>query len=221
MADLLGSILGSMDKPPTASEDEKKKAKEQQIKMRKMMKEEKDRKEKFRKNVEKQISDFVNDGEKTRHKMKPMNKLERSIVHEMADIGGLSTQAFGVEESDRYVMLIKKEHPLTENEIQAYKQGETWNEEKEKEVKKRKEAEERIRNEVVVATTSTAEPTSNYKDKYNHIIGSSAAKEAARKTEANKSFGMVPSTNKRDQRSIEETLNQIRAKKKQKTGDGL
>ena len=34
------------------------------------------------------------------------------------------------------------------------------------------------------------EPASNYRDKYNHLIGNSAAKDAAKKTEANKSFGM-------------------------------
>jgi len=38
------------------------------------------------------------------------------------------------------------------------------------------------------------EPTSNYRDKYNHIIGTSAAKDAAKKTEANKSFGMGKAT---------------------------
>uniref|UniRef100_H2Z657 R3H domain-containing protein n=1 Tax=Ciona savignyi TaxID=51511 RepID=H2Z657_CIOSA len=217
MADLLGSILGSMEKPPTASVDEKKKAKEHQVKLQKLDKEEKDRKEKFRKYVEKRITDFVNSNEETRCKMKPMNKLQRSIVHEMADIAGLSTQAFGREENDRYVMLIKKEHPLTEDEMLAYKQGETWSEERAIEIKKKKEAEERLRNEVIKSTTPAVEPTSNYKDKYNHLIGSSSALDAAQKTEANKSFGMVPSTNKRDQRSIEETLNEIRAKKKQKT----
>jgi len=36
----------------------------------------------------------------------------------------------------------------------------------------------------------TQKPSSNYKDKYNHLIGSTSAKEAARKTEANASFGM-------------------------------
>lgn len=34
------------------------------------------------------------------------------------------------------------------------------------------------------------EPSTNYKDKYNHIIGKSSAKDAARKTKANDSFGM-------------------------------
>lgn len=32
-------------------------------------------------------------------------------------------------------------------------------------------------------------PTSNYKDKYAHLIGQDAALDAARKTESNKSYG--------------------------------
>lgn len=37
--------------------------------------------------------------------------------------------------------------------------------------------------------TKSVEPSSNYKDKYVHLIGQEAALEAARKTESNKSYG--------------------------------
>ena len=33
-------------------------------------------------------------------------------------------------------------------------------------------------------------PVCNYKEKYHHIIGVTAARDAARKTQANKCFGM-------------------------------
>lgn len=89
-------------------------------------------------------------------------------------------------------------------------------------------------------------PNSNYKDKYSHLIGTSAAKDAAHTLEANRTYGCgqcrltlgcltllfslspcadlictliplpVPVANKRDTRSIEEAMNEIRAKKRQK-----
>ncbi|XP_065363968.1 sperm-associated antigen 7 [Calliphora vicina] len=59
-------------------------------------------------------------------------------------------------------------------------------------------------------------PTFNYKDKYAHLIGQDAALEAARKTETNVSYGFVPSKNKKDVRSIEQTLADIQAKKRLK-----
>lgn len=51
------------------------------------------------------------------------------------------------------------------------------------------EVEERLRDEISNPYLNNT-PASNYRDKYNHLIGTSAAKEAAKKTEANKSFGM-------------------------------
>ncbi|CAK8678626.1 sperm-associated antigen 7 homolog [Clavelina lepadiformis] len=217
MADLLGSILGSMEKPPSVPESVRKKAKEEEAKLEKLKKQNRLQKEKFQKEIQTAISDFAKNSSETRKSLKPMNKLERSLVHEMAEEAGLTSQAFGVEEHDRHVMLFKKDHPPSEEEIDAYKRGEIWSNEKAEALKQQKVAqEERLKADENPTPLEKSEPTSNYKDKYNHLIGTSAAKDAARKTEANKSFGMVPSRNKRDQRSIEETLNEIRAKKKQK-----
>lgn len=140
--------------------------------------------------------------------------------HEIGEDAGILTQAFGREEQDRYILLIKKDQPLTEDETEAYKRGEEWDETKAEEIKKQK-AEERLKQQQQQAEERTSrktkpvEPKSNYKDKYHHIIGKVAAKDAAVKTTANSSFGMVPSNLKRDQRSIEETLSDI-AKKRRK-----
>jgi hypothetical protein len=65
----------------------------------------------------------------------------------------------------------------------------------------------------------TVVPLTNYKDKYKHLIGEDAALEAAKKTETNQSYGIVPSANKRDLRSIEKVQADIQAKKRLKTQD--
>lgn len=71
-------------------------------------------------------------------------------------------------------------------------------------------------NASAVLTEADIKPTFNYKDKYAHLIGQDAALEAARKTETNASYGFVPSKNKKDIRSIEQTLADIQAKKRLK-----
>merc|ERR1712136_511417 len=205
------------------SEKERKKVKEHQKKMETLHQQEREKKLKFQKEVEKIIAHFVNSEDK-RFKMKPMNKLSRTVVHEIAEDAGLLTQAFGREEQDRYILLIKKDHPLTDDEMEAYKRGEEWNEEKAEEVKQQK-AQERLQKQQLEeeekkeAKIKPVEPKTNYKDKYHHIIGKVAAKDAAVKTTANSSFGMVPSNLKRDQRSIEETLSDIKKKRRKPEQD--
>ncbi|KAG8537527.1 hypothetical protein GDO81_024378 [Engystomops pustulosus] len=79
----------------------------------------------------------------------------------------------------------------------------------------KREAEETLRK-----TPSSVNPNSDYKDKYSHLIGKMAAKDAAHTLQANKAYGCVPVANKRDTRSIEEAMNAIRAKKRLKQDDG-
>ena len=63
-------------------------------------------------------------------------------------------------------------------------------------------------------------PKTNYKAKYEHLIGKEAALDAAKKTDATKShFGMVSAEQKKDRRTVEDIQAEIRAKKKQKLDD--
>lgn len=128
--------------------------------------------------------------------------------------------SFGVDGVDRYTVIYKKEFPPTEDELAARRNGEVWNEETAK-----KYAEERkLRKQcdsikVVNNQEKSAEkivPSSNYKDKYAHLIGQEAALEAARKTQTNEKYGFVPTKNKKDTRSIEQTMADIQAKKRRK-----
>ena len=59
-------------------------------------------------------------------------------------------------------------------------------------------------------------PKTNYKDKYEHLIGKDAALDAAKKTEVKASFGMVSAELKKDRRTVEDIQAEIRAKKRQK-----
>lgn len=123
--------------------------------------------------------------------------------------------SFGVDGVDRYTVIYKKEFAPTEDELLARRNGEAWNEETAK-----KYAEERkLRKQCdsLQAQDKSVEnivPSSNYRDKYVHLIGQESALEAARKTQTNEKYGFVPTKNKNDRRTVEQTMADIQAKKR-------
>lgn len=216
--DLLGSILNSMDAPPTTQVD--KKAKEERAKLKKLQLEEKKKNAEFRGKMEKEVTEFIKDSKRTRMKYPPMNRVQRSIVHDVAEIAGLTTFSFGEDEVDRYVMLFKKEFPPSDEELEAYRSGaeEFDIESVGKSKEESKETDDVDRAQSSSRQSAQATPTF-YKDKYKHLLGSDSGKDAARATKSNSAYGYVPSENKRDLRSIEETLNDIRKRKRIKPGE--
>lgn len=214
--DLLGSILNSMEKPPPVNNKQKALMKKQQEEYQKRQKAEADRLKTFRKRVEEKINKFLQDDAAKEYKFPAMDQIHRSIIHDVAEVANVWAYSFGEEGVDRCIMIFKREHAPTEDQLNVLRRGEEWNEEVAKRIQ-----EERLRQakeeEELLHTKKTKDnfvPNSYYKDKYQHIIGKEAALEAARKTEANSSYGCVPSENKKDQRSIEQTLADIRAKRR-------
>jgi len=217
--DLLGSILGSMDKPPTISEAErqqKKKLRELELKHHAK---EKQIKQNFREKIEEQINNFLRDGEAKNLKFEPMNKYERSIVHDVADVAGLVAFSFGEEDVDRFIQVWKKEFSPCEGELAAFRKGEVWDPVKYKQVKEEEEWKTKLEDERARQNNKII-PKTNYQAKYEHLIGKEAAVGAARKTEANKSYGMVSAESKKDKRTVEQVQAELRAKKMRKLEDG-
>lgn len=214
--DLLGSILGSMEKPPSMSDAEKKKIKAQRELIEKQQERERKKLQQFREKIQTKINNFIKDGTQEKLKLEPMEKTERAIVHEVADVASLTSFSFGLEEQDRYVMIWKKEFAPSDEELLAYRRDEEWDPEKAKQIAQHR-AQEEAESKYRQSKTKKIEPHSNYKDKYKHLIGETAAKDAAQSTFTNRSYGFVSSENKRDQRTIEQVLAETRAKKKLKT----
>ncbi|XP_077998052.1 sperm-associated antigen 7 homolog [Glandiceps talaboti] len=220
MADLLGNILGSMEKPPSIGDKEKKMAKQRKKEMEKLQAEDKKRKTEFRVKVEKEINEFTNDSLKTRLKYEPMDRVYRSIIHDVAEVAGLTTFSFGERDDDRYMIIFKKEFAPTDEELGAYRSGKDIDPEKAREIYRTKAASTQEESRTATRTEEKDfVPTTNYRDKYKKLIGEDSAKDAAHTLAPNKQFGFVPSENKRDKRSVEEMMNDIRAKKKQKLAD--
>ncbi|EZA55953.1 sperm-associated antigen 7 homolog [Ooceraea biroi] len=214
--DLLGSILKSMDKPPTTSDKQKELMKKQREEYQKRQKVEAEKLKLFREKVEETINKFLQDDNAKDYKFTTMDQLHRSIVHDVAEVANVWAYSFGQEGVDRHIMIFKREHAPSEDQLNTLRKGEEWNEEVAKRLKE--ERARKAREEAEYAKSKKQKddfvPNSYYKDKYQHLIGKEAALEAARKTEANSSYGCVPSKNKKDQRSIEQTLADIRAKKR-------
>ncbi|VVC32052.1 R3H domain,Sperm-associated antigen 7,Sperm-associated antigen 7, R3H domain [Cinara cedri] len=219
--DLLGSIMKSMEKPPTIDNKEKLRQKKAQEIYLKQQCKEKAKILKFRNETEKKVTDFVQDDHQTRLKFPPLNKVLRNIVHEIAEDAGMIAYSFGEEEVDRYIMIFKKETPPSEDELNALRNGQQWNDEIAKRLQAQREQEklEEMLDEqkrMMQKRNNQDKPKYNYKEKFQHLVGLEAAEQAARKTETNKSYGFVPSENKKDLRSIEQTLADIREKKRLK-----
>ncbi|XP_034946129.1 sperm-associated antigen 7 homolog [Chelonus insularis] len=216
--DLLGSILNSMDKPPTISDKQKALLKKQREEHQKQQKAEAERLKKFREQVEERVNKFLKNDLAKEYKFPPMDQVHRSIVHDVAEVASVLAHSFGEEGVDRHIMIFKKEHPPSEDQISVLRRGEEWNDEVAKRIKEEREQQAKELEEDLKSRKRKKEfvPNFDYKEKYEHLIGKESALEAARKTEASSIYGFVPSENKKDQRSIEQTLADIRARKKLK-----
>ncbi|XP_069699408.1 sperm-associated antigen 7 [Periplaneta americana] len=213
--DLLGSILNSMDKPPSISDKQRTLMKKQKEEYLRKQREEKEKLKTFREKIEDKINKFLQDGSPQKYKFEPMEQVHRSIVHDVAEVAGIPAFSIGEEGVDRHVMIFKREFAPSDDELAALRRGETWDPEKAKQLAHQRELEKKQEEEAQKKSKNFV-PTSNYREKYEHLIGREAAKEAARKTQTNKQYGFVPSENKKDVRSIEQTLADIQSKKRQK-----
>uniref|UniRef100_L7LX31 R3H domain-containing protein n=3 Tax=Rhipicephalus TaxID=34630 RepID=L7LX31_RHIPC len=209
-----------MDKPPTVGDKQKKLLQKQRDEHQKREAEEKEKLRKFRDQVEDKINKFIQDPEKQKYKFAPMAKVHRTIIHDVADIAGLTAFSFGEEEVDRYVMIFKKEFAPSDDELAAYRKGEEWDPEKAKAAARERELAAAALAEQAKQSSQESVPQSDYHEKYEKLLGRESGKDAAKITTPNKQFGFVPSQNKKDVRTIEQALADIRAKKKQKTDDG-
>lgn len=214
--DLLGSILQSMDKPPTVSDKQKALMKKQREEFEKRKQAEAEALKNFREQVEKKINSFLKNDALKEYKFPPMDQVYRSMIHDVCEVASILAYSFGEEGLDRHIVIFKKEYAPTEDHLNALRRGEDWSEEIAKKVQEDRERllKEQEEEEKTRGQKRKFEPNSNYKEKYHHIIGKESALEAARKTEANSSYGCVPSENKKDQRSIEQTLADIQEKRR-------
>ncbi|XP_013188564.1 sperm-associated antigen 7 homolog [Amyelois transitella] len=222
--DFLDSILNSMQGPPSSSEAQKNAMRKQKEAMEKKQKEEKNIINRFRKRVEEKISNFIKDDTKPYIQFEPMDQMYRSIIRDVAETAGtVQVFSFGQEGIDRYSVVYKKEKGPSEDELTVRREGGVWDDDKAAEMAQRhlemqKQAALESEEERNRKRKRGKEELSGtfYKQKYAHLIGEDAAIQAAQKTNVNKSYGEVPSENKKDQRSIEQTMADIRAKKMKK-----
>lgn len=223
--DLLGSILNSMDAPPSTSTrtdpETQKRITEAKKKAAKFKDVEKRRKLKFRSEIEGRITKFVQSGEDTKTLVfEPMDHIFRSIAHDVTDVAGLPAYSFGEEGADRHLVVWQKEHAPSEAELQTLRNGDEWNEElaarlAADELKRESDSDKEERPIKRKRTNKPTEPD-GYFEKYAKIVGEDSGVEAAHITKSNSSYGMVPSKNKQDQRTIEQTMKDMRDRKLQR-----
>lgn len=223
--DFLDSILNGMEKPPAVKKpeikdkDKREKFEKMQRERREAARKHKETVERFRQNMTKKVRDFVNtpttDDPKTiKLELKPMGKLYRTLVREICDEheDEIVVYSFGEEEVDRHCVIWRKGYEPCDEEIRAMKLGlefKPHNEEDEQEADDGDFSEP--------ADSKTEDGKDKFWSKYEKIIGENASGlESARIAEPAKQYGCVPINHKKDQRSIEQMMDDIR-RKKQKT----
>lgn len=225
---VLDSILSTMEKPP--SMDGKQRQQQEGTDCAKKAKEELQR---YRKYVQERLSRFSMDGRRS-IEFRPTDKIHRVVVYDICETYDFITMAFVHSDEEKYIVAYKKDFPPCNDEVTARQNGEGWNELVAREYANKRRLQqvreafinERILaqsdakstpiEEVPVQTTTT---TLKYQEKYVHLIGDNTCPLAVSKEATNRTYGIVPSQNKTDQRSIEQTLNDIRAKKRQRMAD--
>jgi flagellar hook-basal body complex protein FliE len=218
--DILGSIMKNMVQPPRMAPEERERRKKAEEMQKKLREAEQNAVLKFKENLNKRIEEFCQDEIQTRLTLEPMTRQQRGLVHEIAEANNLTAHSFGTEEIDRHVVIFKPEDIPTDTEMSCLKRGEVYDPKLEL-AKQQEELEESSSS----ATTTTTQGTKRkrnaqpeYLQKYEkHLGGLDVAKAGARSTETTRSYGYVPSEQKKDKRTIEETLADIQARKKGKT----
>ncbi|NWH72239.1 SPAG7 protein, partial [Piaya cayana] len=159
---------------------------EEAARVKKLQEQDKKQKVEFRKRMEQEVSQFIQATGEPRRRFQPMNKIERSILHDVAEVAGLTSFSFGDDEETRYVMLFKKEFAPSDEELDAYRRGEPWDPAAAEQRRRLREA-EAAEAEAAAQGGSGPSPPSPYRDKYRHLIGCEAAK--AQTMTVNKAYG--------------------------------
>lgn len=222
--DLLDSILNGMEAPPPVKKpvikdkEKREKFEKQQKERQEAAKKQKAMLDKFRIDIAQKVKDFVNKPitetpETFKLVLKPMSKIYRSIVHETCEEHEeeIVVHSFGTEDLDRHCIIWKKGYEPCEDEIRAMKLGVEY-----KAPKSDDDCSDDDREEP--SGSKTEEGKDKFWAKYEKIIGENASGiESARVASPAKQYGCVPIENKKDQRSIEQMVDDIRKTKRQKT----
>uniref|UniRef100_A0A8C7L9Q1 Sperm associated antigen 7 n=1 Tax=Oncorhynchus kisutch TaxID=8019 RepID=A0A8C7L9Q1_ONCKI len=161
---------------------------DQAARMKKMQQDEKEKERR----MEKEVPEFIQASRQPKRKFNSMGKIERSILHDVAE----------------------DEFAPSDDELEAYQNGMEWD--PQKAVYRRRLKEQAALEEETAKHTQkrAVSPSSNYRDKYSHLIGTSAAKDTAHTVLY--SAGPSPDVYQWPTKGL--AMNEIRAKKRQKTG---
>lgn len=220
----LDSILNNMEKPPTIKKPEIK-DKEKREKFEKMMKDREElvKKQKqilsdFRSNFERKLHSFLStpinedDPKTTKLSSKPMDRIYRTIVHEVCeDHEDLVAFSFGTEDIDRHCEIYKRGYEPCEEEIRALKAGVEY-----KPSTTNKEEQDDSDPE---CGHSSGGRRSKKKPSDKDIALGSLRVESAQAVVPGKQYGFVPVANKTDLRSVEQVIDDRRKLKKQKLNE--
>lgn len=169
----------------------------------------------FKVKMQNKIAQFLKDDHTESIQFEPMEKVFRSVIIETAEETntGLHCQTFGKE--DRYVIVYKNAPSELELEARRYHDFTKWNKDIEAEFKRKKEEVLEFKQSTSAQDETGSQGPSKASTKKSKIIHAVDGFEALG-ADLNRNYGMVSTELKKDTRTIEETLNDIQQKKRQK-----
>lgn len=165
--------------------------------------------------IQNKVAAFLKDDRVATMQFPPIDKIFRTVIHEVCEEAGSSLICMGFGNDERYVIVYK--NPPSELEIEARKSGDClkWNKEIELEYKKKKA---KLHEESIALSKPSechspgvTQQKASKKTKLVHLECE------AINSDPNRSYGMVSSNSKNDKRTIEQALNDIQEKKRLKT----
>jgi len=191
--------------PSTANKDSIKRRKELKRKMEEDNKKRSDRV----KEIEKEVEKFASGTEKELS-FAPVEKEWRAIQHEIAEIAGvISVSCYNGQSTEKHVVLFRRDSCPGEEELKKRRLGEMYIEGFTKSRHQCSPSKRPLRS----SKTPGFVPSRNYQDKYKNILNTSEVTGDSRQFHGLVPVHMLCS----EPKSIEDSLNEIREKKRLKT----
>lgn len=169
----------------------------------------------FKVKMQMKISKFLKDDHTETIQFEPMEKVFRSVVIETAEETNTGLHALTFGKEDRYVIIYKNAPSELELEARRYHDITKWDKDIEAEFKRKKEEVLEFKQSTSAQNETESREPSKTNSKKSKIIHSVEGCEALG-ADLNRNYGMVSTELKKDTRTIEETLNDIQQKKRQK-----
>eukprot|EP00050_Salpingoeca_kvevrii_P007784 m.298599 g.298599 ORF g.298599 m.298599 type:complete len:247 (-) comp13907_c0_seq1:1693-2433(-) len=221
--DFLDNLLSSVEAPARRTDPQAEQERARQAAIKKQQEENKQKLQEFTKKIYGDLNSFLRDSKRRILKFPPMDNVHRSAIHDACATHTLVSHGFGADGVNRAVVVFKEEVAPTPEQLTMMDRNlcydECMEDLKANEAKAKALADQKARRaaeEAEAAAKPAAPVAEGYRNKMQKRFQDQLEVKAP---SADAQFGMVSTELKRDKRSVEEAMRDIRARKKARVED--